>query len=452
MGCRVIQFGYPAVDFCHVAFDSSIRRFHMPPRSRRALLAAAGTALLAGCGGGSSDPDTPPAGSTAHPTRTATRTATSTASTPFPVEPLGVRAVPPDAPAPPGFARERVLDGDEGVDATAVTGLDGGLRVLLTRSGSGSSGGDPADGGPSILVDTDERGRERRRRRLLETPTPRPFFLQQVADTTVVSGIDTTSTQSWLQGYRDGARTFQYRRDPATTFVAFTTDEADLLAAGTTGWGSDEDFGAVVTRLGADGSVRGDLPVDDPGADERFWSLATTADGILAGGSRDSEAWLVRFDAAGGRRWQRTLTREPYVVTRVAAGGTGTYALARTEQFAQGDNHLALVSLDGDGTVEWVRVFDPNGEDRPGATDLSAAGLVDAGGPVVVGRADAATWLAATTPDGTVRWAGYSRREGAATRPVATVTLGDSLLLHGSVGSPADDTAVMRPWLAWLAV
>jgi hypothetical protein len=430
------------------------------PRSRRAVLAATGSALVTGCFAGTTD-DAP---------GTATRTADRTASpTDVPVdartpdgtdrvtdttdtgesvvgpEPLGYEAVPDGSTEPDGFERERVYERDEGRDAVAATARPDGLSVLLY---------DPRDDGEPVLLHTDRAGRETARRALGKVPTNEAYFLERVGDTTVVGGMDTTSDPwTWLQGYRDGEVVFEWRRDEATTYAALAAADGDLLAAGTTGWGSSGTgrFDAVLTRLDADGNVRRELTVDEPDPDARFWTVTPTDDGVLAGGSRGNEVWLVSVDGDGSERWRRTVPREgAYTVHHAAVGDTETYALARTEQFATGNNHLLLLSLGDRGEVEWTRVFDPNrGADERQPRELYGAGVVGDGGSVLAGRTERRTWLAATDPDGAVRWAGYRRYEGQMTRPVGSTIADGRLLLHGSVGSPAIDTAARRPWLAW---
>jgi hypothetical protein len=94
-------------------------------------------------------------------------------------------------------------------------------------------------------------------------------------------------------------------------------------------------------------------------------------------------------------------------------------------------------------------VFDPNYDDyATGPRDLAAVGVLDVDGPVVVGLADRRGWLAATDPDGGMRWAGYESRRDPGARPAGVRQSGDGVLVHGGIGTPG--SATVKPWLAWL--
>jgi hypothetical protein len=185
----------------------------------------------------------------------------------------------------------------------------------------------------------------------------------------------------------------------------------------------------------------------------RFWTATPTSDGVLAGGSRDNDIWLVDYGPDGTATWRRTVPHESeaYQVVDSTVGPTGTYVVAATNQFATGNNHAAVLSLGPDGTVDWVRVFDPNYEDySTGPLDLYPRGLVHDGGPVLVGHTSHRAWLAAMEPDGTVRWAGYHppERDDKPIRALGVRPVGDTFLLYGSTGVPNE--AGEDPWLARL--
>ncbi|MFC7136056.1 hypothetical protein ACFQRB_04830 [Halobaculum litoreum] len=265
---------------------------------------------------------------------------------------------------------------------------------------------------------------------------------------------DEGTFRTWLRGIEAGARVFETDLGEHTVVSGVAVVDDTLVAAGVAQASddSDGDRAAVLLWVEADGTVARRVAFDTPDADERFWAVTPTADGYLAGGSRNDDVWVVAVDPEGERRWERRVRRgtESYIVEGLAVGDTGTYAAARTEQYATGDNHVLLLSLDPgrEGAVEWTRVFDPNADGRkPG--DLFPAAVVDDGGARLAGHTRERVWLGATDPDGAVRWAGYHRfRADERLQALASVVDG-RLVCHGRTGSDDSDTSAPASWVGW---
>jgi hypothetical protein len=173
---------------------------------------------------------------------------------------------------------------------------------------------------------------------------------------------------------------------------------------------------------------------------------------VFCGGAENNDPWVAVYDSDGRQQWDRALSRgeQAYIVEDVAIGSERYYALAQTNQFATGNNHLLLVAFDSEGTPRWTRVFDPN-RDRStdGPRELYAGGVVATGGPLVVGSADnRRTWQASLDPEGAVQWAGYRQADDRETRPLGVTSVDGQPVVYGSVGSLRVETP-LDPWLAW---
>ncbi|WP_277554233.1 hypothetical protein [Halobaculum limi] len=419
----------------------------MRPRSRRSVLAAAGATLLGGCLGGG------PATETADPTATAgsTRTPTATEATAEPFDgppPLGRDAVPEGAAAPPAFADEHTFDGSFS-NATDVAPRGDGASVLLTGQWGGGTT-------TATLVDVTADGRPGERIAVEDLPTSEILFHRHLGDRTVVGGYrrDDDTFRTWLRGIETGARVFETDLGERTVVSDVAVVDSTLVAAGVKQPPDDSNGNgaAVLLWVDADGTVARRVTFDTPDANERFWAVTPTTNGYLAGGSRSDDVWVVAVDHEGTRRWERRVRRgtESYIVEGLAVGDTGTYAVARTEQYATGDNHVLLLALDPgrEGAVEWTRVFDPNADEtRPG--ELFPAAIVDDGGPRLAGHTRGRIWLGATDPDGAVRWAGYHRfRADEHLQALASVVDG-RLICHGRSGSYDSDSSTPTPWVGW---
>lgn len=428
----------------------------MAPLSRRALLATAGSTVFAGCStlSGEQTTATPydvPDGST-----TTTCEGACTESEP-PVEgpePLGTAAVPATADSLPDPTREWVAETDTENGVVCVQRDDGAHRVLLyTRDEDGFTAPE--------LVTVTRNGDMTDSTAIQGLPSNTVFVCTPVEDQFVLgSHVYSGETRnSWLQGYRDGASTFEYRPDSETetvySDVAAVADDIVAVGHDDATPESYEDENAIVSRIGLDGSVVWERRVESATTNNDLWAVTTTEDGIVCGGTEDNDPWVVAYDRSGRERWQRSLTRgeEAYIVQTIAADDTGIYALAQTNQFATGNNHLLALALDHDGTVRWTRVFDPNRADRSRDTphNLAARGIIATGGPLLVGSADTKqVWLAKLLPDGSVTWAGYHQTNGRPTRPIGIQRVDGAPVVYGSTGELGENRQQIDPWMAWL--
>ena len=144
-----------------------------------------------------------------------------------------------------------------------------------------------------------------------------------------------------------------------------------------------------------------------------FNSHVRMADGgyALAGRTRSrvDGAWLVRTDADGDVRWERTFgTEGSHSFADLVRTADGGYVLAGTADPPDGDSRGWLVAVDANGGLRWERTFAADGG------SFAALTRTDDGGYVIVGAADDGVgdgWVVKTDADGRREW---DRRLGGA--------------------------------------
>lgn len=408
--------------------------------SRRQALAAAGSALFAGCSSLLERDD----GRTITPYDVPTdvqRTEFCDENCPTSVTVLGRDAVPEGVSGPPRPQNERSYDAEVGARILGV--VEDGRR--LTALWSARSAGQFS--APELVtLDTD--GTIVARTSLTEVPSNRPAVFGQVNGTVVVGGHTADpSARTWLRGFRDDEAVAAY--ESAMRLESFTTVAGDLVAVGdrsTVDQSGDGD--AVVVRFRLDGTNVWERVAASASS---LQAVTRTGTGVVAGGSAEEDAFLVAYDSTGRQRWERRLRvgLESYAIEAVESGGGQVYGLARSTN--RSNNHVLLVALRTDGTVRWARVFDPDHEREPPAvpSDIFPAGIVVDDGPVLAGlTGDRGAWTASLDPEGAVEYAGYWRYEDRPTRPRGISLVWDSVLVYGNVGSRSGESRIERPWFA----
>lgn len=138
-----------------------------------------------------------------------------------------------------------------------------------------------------------------------------------------------------------------------------------------------------------------------------------TADGgyIIAGykdmpGATDYNAWLIKTDARGYTQWEKSFGGESNDCGRsVQQAGDGYLIAGWTESFGAGTSDIYLVKTDAKGNRKWEKTI--GGDDYDYAHSIHGAG----GGYIIAGATDSFTegggtgvWLVATDHGGNRRW------------------------------------------------
>ncbi len=273
----------------------------------------------------------------------------------------------------------------------------------------------------------------------------RKLFLYGVVLSVLLCSSSVVSVEAasvWSQTYggtgTEKTRSLVVTPDGGYAVVGFT----DSFGAG------DRDFWLVKTD--ALGGMEWNRTYGGAGADEA-WGLAVTSDGgyAIAGntnsfGAGNYDFWLVKTDANGSMKWNKTYggTKEEWVRSLVATSDGG-YALAGdTESFGAGRHDFWLVKTDALGNMQWNKTYGGTEDDYAhsvvatpdGGYAVAGDGLLvktDAfgnvewnttwGGPIVYEEANSlivtpdggyalagsttyAFWLAKTDSYGTIQW------------------------------------------------
>lgn len=420
----------------------------MPRFSRRALLAGIGATVLSGCSTSDGEQTT-----TATPYDVPITTVQPDVGDPeLPREgpdPLGYRALPPNAAAVPEFHAENIVERDQSQYPAGVFTGETTIK-LLTNNRNGSSYEQPT------LYQLDEQQRVTAATDVTGTVTDHLWLSECIGNTLFVGGYERDPDRTWIRGFGGSETVFEHwtAEEPVTRISALTALDGALLGIGRTErMVAGQNRSGIVTQFEADGAVAWERLVAHSGSGTRLYEVSATADGILAGGVNNDTGWLVMLEPDGQLRWERPLPQgeRDYTTAAVAAGKSGMYALAQTK-VSEPSSQLYVLSLDDTGGIEWLRVFDPD----PGNRDRQLRGgdIVEHDGPVVVGNDGQSVWMASLTPDGSVQWAGRHRYtqeiDEYVTRADGLTVVEERPLVYGIVARRAYSDATVHPWLAWL--
>ncbi len=145
---------------------------------------------------------------------------------------------------------------------------------------------------------------------------------------------------------------------------------------------------------------------------EGLWVLPDG--GMVISGSSDSfrdpagEAWVVRLDREGHILWQKTYGGpgdESLLDVHPTADG-GFVAVGYTESFGAGGQDVWVVKLDAAGDIRWQKTYGGPRDEQAWSVDVSPEGdLLVAGGTASFGAGKTDYWVLKLTPEGGVRWA-----------------------------------------------
>ncbi len=188
---------------------------------------------------------------------------------------------------------------------------------------------------------------------------------------------------------------------------------AGVFVVGHTRSFGDLRYDGLVVRLGPGGDVIWQRVIGGPGSDQLYGVIATQDGGaVVAGhsgarGGVKADAWVVRFDRGGVKRWARRLGGPGDDRFRAIAAmpDGGFVAAGFTRSFGVGADDAWVVRFDGDGQTLWAKTFGGGLDD--GAFDVTA----DRAGRITVGGFSRSSttrtfeaWLFRLTDEGSLQW------------------------------------------------
>lgn len=246
----------------------------------------------------------------------------------------------------------------------------------------------------------------------------------------------------------DGAGTRQWSRTyggagDQTGFDLVRMADGHALA-GQTVDGDDRD--ALLVRVGDDGQAQWTRTFGGPG-NQSALALARAGDGVLLAGytqtqeDADLDAWLVRVDANGRERWNRSYGTEDTDAARsVVRTDNGHVFAGVTDSPAVDGRDAWLVGINESGVVGMESVIGDNGTEGLWAVRPTDDGFVLAGGTDSYGAGGFDAWLLTTDRQGRIQrnvTVGGSEQE----RAHAAVPIAEGYLMGGTTtfgDGPAD--------------
>ena len=256
-----------------------------------------------------------------------------------------------------------------------------------------------------------------------------------IADNNVIIRMDKNGKIKWAKGIYNG------HLETITV-----TPNGDIIVAGFT-----ESFGAGyddvwVLRLDSEGNVKWQKTYGGRGSDwANAVAIAPNGDVIVAGytksfGAGSYDVWVLRLDANGNVKWQKTYGGSGLDgATAVAVAPNGdVIVVGSTDSFGAGYDDVWVLRLDSEGNVKWQKTYGGSGED-----DLALAVAVAENGDIIVGG----DFLLCLDENGSVKWA-----KDVSSRDIAITPDGKILTSSGYLLNPNGTPVWKTTWMGHLAI
>ena len=302
---------------------------------------------------------------------------------------------------------------DAGTPFKVIQTADSGFAIAGIQGGGGLS---PRAESNAFLVKTDARG-ELEWRRIYDwgekdhadsvIQTSDGGFILVGSTVSLVNGrgwegwlgkTDANGNLEWMQTYGG----FGDDHDHVNAIIP-TADGGFALAGSTWSYGARfDDFWLVKTDV--HGEVEWNQTYGGASGDAAASVIQMLDDGfVLAGhtwsfGAGESDAWLVKTDARGEPRWNRTYGGSDLEYASGIPTADGGFALAGfTESYGAGGRDAWLVKTDAQGMVQWNWTFGgPHMDYAYSGIQTTDGGFVLAGSTRSYGAGESDAWLVKT--------------------------------------------------------
>ena len=220
-----------------------------------------------------------------------------------------------------------------------------------------------------------------------------------------VARLDRDGNVKWQKTYGGS--------DDDEAYAVALASNGDVIVAGYT-----DSFGAGgkdtwVLRLDSEGNVKWQKTYGGKYWDEAHAvALAPNGDVIVAGWTRSfgagkRDVWVLRLDANGNVKWQKTYGGSDWdVANAVAIAPNGDVIVAGyTDSFGAGGRDAWVLRLDGEGNVKWQKTYGGSDWDEADAVALAPNGdVIVAGWTDSFGAGKSDVWVLRLDENGNVKW------------------------------------------------
>ncbi|WP_010476899.1 pentapeptide repeat-containing protein [Thermococcus zilligii] len=209
-------------------------------------------------------------------------------------------------------------------------------------------------------------------------------------------------------------KTYGGSKEDGVRAVALTPNGDIIIAGYTKSFGTGEKD-VWVLRLDANGNVKWQKTYGGMRKDgARAVALAPNGDIIVAGyyGATDkfgphTDVWVLRLDENGNIKWQKTYGRSDHEKARaVALAPNGDIIVAGyTKSFGTGGRAVWVLRLDANGNIKWQKTYGGNENDEAHAVAVAPNGdIIVAGYTESFGAGSADVWVLRLDEDGNIKW------------------------------------------------
>ncbi len=254
-----------------------------------------------------------------------------------------------------------------------------------------------------------------------------------------------TSFNYWVKTYGGSG-------DDRITDIKVLPDGSMIMVGSTTSFGAG-DRDVWVLRLDKNGNVKWQKTY---GGSKRDWAsavaLAPNGDVIVAGvtdsfGAGGDDVWVLRLDANGNVKWQKTYGGSKWdEANAVALAPNGDIIVAgHTGSFGASWYDVWVLRLDENGNVKWQKTYGGSDWDKANAVAVAKNGDIIVAGQT--GSSYSNIWVLRLDENGNVKWQKtYGRSSGDVANSVAITPNGDIIVAGETYGFGGDgkDAWILR--------
>ncbi len=232
-------------------------------------------------------------------------------------------------------------------------------------------------------------------------------------NSTGVGGKDVLVMKLTSNGSVVWAKTYGGTKDDEATAVALAPN-GDIIVVGYTYSFGAGDGDVWVLRLDADGNVKWQKTYGGKYRDEaNAVALAPNGDIIVAGWTDSfragyADAWVLRLDSEGNVKWQKAYGGSYYDgAYAVALAPNGDIIVAGwTLSFGAGGSNVWVLRLDENGNIRWQKTYGGSGDDEAYAVAVANNGDIIVAGYYGAnwGGSGGDVWVLRLDSEGNVKW------------------------------------------------